>query len=50
MQYGQQAEDSRTFFQLLAQELVLDRCLVEGSDKSFNVGLEPGGLLRIGSP
>lgn len=50
MQCGQRAEYSRTFCQLPAQELVLDRRLVQGADKSFDVGLEPDDLLRIGSP
>ncbi|MGW1887527.1 hypothetical protein [Streptomyces sp. NPDC001970] len=35
---------------LLAQELVLDRRLVQGADEGFDVGLELGDLPRVGSP
>jgi hypothetical protein len=46
---GQRAQHRRTFCQLLAQELVLRFRLVHNADESFDVGLEVGDLLRVGS-
>ncbi|MCO8301305.1 hypothetical protein [Streptomyces sp. RKCA744] len=47
---GQRAEHGRDVCQLLLEELVLRRCSVQSADESFDVSLELGNLLRVGSP
>ncbi len=47
---GQRAEHGVTVCELLAQELVLGRGLVQGTDEGFDVSLELGDLLQVGSP
>jgi hypothetical protein len=45
---GQRAKYGRRLRQLLAQEPVLGRRLVQGADKGFDVGLKLGDHLRVG--